>query len=379
MWRCVRYNLAIRWTMSNLDHTYAIIMAGGGGTRLWPVSRRKHPKQIISLVEENSLFQSTVERLEGIFPPERILVVTVADQAEELKNQAPHLPPENFILEPAPRGTASVVGLAAVILQKRDPQAVMVVLPSDHYIRNRELFYLLLRVAVDVAEKEYLVTLGITPTYPATVYGYIQRGEPLPDKFAYPAYQVLRFKEKPDETQARKMIATHDHSWNSGMFLWRTETILNEISRQMPDLHNALTQIGAAWGTEKQNATLIDLWPDLLNVTVDYGIMENAEKVAVLPAGGLEWSDIGNWDSLFDVLIPDIDGNIVFSGHHIAVETSGSLVYGNNDGRLIVTIGVDNLIVVDTGDVLLVCHKDQAAKVRQVVDKLKNSDKEHYT
>ena len=215
MWRCVRYNLAIRWTMSNLDHTYAIIMAGGGGTRLWPVSRRKHPKQIISLVEENSLFQSTVERLEGIFPPERILVVTVADQAEELKNQAPHLPPENFILEPAPRGTASVVGLAAVILQKRDPQAVMVVLPSDHYIRNRELFYLLLRVAVDVAEKEYLVTLGITPTYPATVYGYIQRGEPLPDKFAYPAYQVLRFKEKPDETQARKMIATHDHSWNS--------------------------------------------------------------------------------------------------------------------------------------------------------------------
>ena len=161
--------------------------------------------------------------------------------------------------------------------------------------------------------------------------------------------------------------------------LWRTETILNEISRQMPDLHNALTQIGAAWGTEKQNATLIDLWPGLLNVTVDYGIMENAEKVAVLPAGGLEWSDIGNWDSLFDVLIPDIDGNIVFSGHHIAVETSGSLVYGNNDGRLIVTIGVENLIVVDTGDVLLVCHKDQAAKVRQVVDKLKNSDKEHYT
>ena len=147
----------------------------------------------------------------------------------------------------------------------------------------------------------------------------------------------------------------------------------------MPDLHNALTQIGAAWGTEKQGATLTDLWPGLQNVTVDYGIMENAEKVAVLPAGGLEWSDIGNWDSLFDVLIPDIDGNIVFSGHHIPVETSGSLVYGNNDGRLIVTIGVDNLIVVDTGDVLLVCHKDQAAKVRQVVDELKNSDKEHYT
>lgn len=365
--------------MSNLDHTYAVIMAGGGGTRLWPVSRRSHPKQTISLVEMNSLFQSTVERLEGLFPPERILVVTVAEQAEKLREQTPHLPSENFILEPAPRGTAPVVGLAAVVVQKRDPQAVMVILPSDHFIRNRDLFYLLLRVAVDVAEKEYLVTLGITPTYPATVYGYIQRGDPLPEKFAYPAYKVLRFKEKPDDKQARQMLATHDHSWNSGMFLWRTDTILAEISRQMPDLHTALTQIGAAWGTKKQDSTLTRLWPGLRNETIDYGVMENAEKVAVLPAGGLEWSDIGNWNSLFDVLLPDKDGNIVFSGQHIPLETSSSLVYGNNDDRLIVTIGVDNLIIVDTGDVLLVCRKDQAAKVRQVVNSLKNSDKEHYT
>lgn len=365
--------------MSNLDHTYAVIMAGGGGTRLWPVSRRSHPKQIISLIEENSLFQSTVKRLEGLFPPERILVVTVAAQAKDLRKQAPHLPEENFLLEPAPRGTASVVGLAAVVLQKRDPQAVMVVLPSDHYIRNRDLFYLLLRVAVDVAEKEYLVTLGITPTYPATVYGYIQRGDPLPEKFAYPAYHVLSFKEKPDETSARQMLALHDHSWNSGMFLWRTDTILGEISRQMPDLYATLTQIGAAWGTKDQESHLTSLWPGLRNETVDYGVMENAEKVAVLPAGGLEWSDIGNWNSLFDVLLPDEAGNIVFSGHHIPMETSSSLVYGNNDNRLIVTIGVDNLIIVDAGDVLLVCRKDQAAKVRQVVDSLKNSDKEHYT
>jgi len=365
--------------MSNIDHTYVVIMAGGGGTRLWPVSRRSHPKQIISLIEENSLFQSTVKRLEGLFPSERILVVTVAEQAAELRKQAPELPPENFILEPAPRGTASVVGLAAVVLQKRDPQAVMVILPSDHYIRNRDLFYLLLRVAVDVAEKEYLVTLGITPTYPATVYGYIQRGEPLPEKFAYPAYQVLRFKEKPDDTQARQMLATRDHSWNSGMFLWRTDSILDEMARQMPDLHTVLTQIGAAWGTDEQDSVLTRLWPKLRNETIDYGIMENAEKVAVLPAGGLEWSDIGNWNSLFDVLMPDKHGNIVFSGHHIPLETSSSLVYGNNDDRLIVTIGVDNLIVVDSGDVLLVCRKDQAAKVRQVVDNLKNSDKEHYT
>ena len=365
--------------MSKLDHTYAVIMAGGGGTRLWPVSRRDHPKQIISLVEENSLFQSTVERLEGFFPPERILVVTVAEQAAELREQAPELPAKNFILEPAPRGTASVVGLAAVVLQKRDPQAVMVVLPSDHYIRNRDLFYSLLRAAVDVAEKEYLVTLGITPTYSATVYGYIQRGGPLTENLAYPAYQVLRFKEKPEEEQARQMLATGDHSWNSGMFLWRTDTILDEFSRQMPDLHTALTQIGSAWGTDEQDPVLTSLWPGLQNETIDYGVMENARKVAVLPAGGLEWSDIGNWNSLFDVLTPDKNGNIVSSGQHIPLDTTDSLVYGNNNDRLVVTIGVDDLIIVDTGDVLLVCRKDQAAKVRQVVDNLKNSEREHYT
>ena len=365
--------------MTNLDHTFAVIMAGGGGTRLWPVSRREHPKQIISLVEKRSLFQTTVDRLEGLFPPERILVVTVVDQVDELRKQAPQLPEDNFIIEPAPRGTASVVGLAAIALEKRDPEAVMVVLPSDHYIRNRDLFYLLLRVAVDVAEKDYLVTLGITPTYPATVYGYIQRGEVLTEKFAYPAYQVLRFKEKPDESQARQMLASNDHSWNSGMFLWKVETILGEFSRQMPELYKSLIQIGAAWETDECESVLDQLWPALENETIDYGVMENAEKVAVLPAGGLEWSDIGNWNSLFDVLVPDKDGNIVFSGQHIPVETSSSLVYGNDDDRLIVTIGVDNLIVVDTGDVLLICRKDQTSKVRQVVSDLKNTERVHYT
>jgi mannose-1-phosphate guanylyltransferase len=365
--------------MSDLDHTFAVIMAGGSGTRLWPISRRSRPKQMIPLVEDQSLFQATVQRLEGLFPPERILVVTVAEQAAELQEQAPDLPAENFVLEPAPRGTASVVGLAAIALQKRDPQAVMAVLPSDHFIRNRELFYVLLRAAVDVAEKEYLVTLGITPTYPATVYGYIQRGDSLPEVFTYPVYQVLHFKEKPDEKQARQMLSAGDHSWNSGMFLWRTDTILGEISRQMPDLDNVLTQIGAAWGTDDQDTELTKLWPGLRNETIDYGVMENAEKVAVLPAGGLEWSDIGNWNSLFDVLSPDKDGNIVFSGHHIPVDTFNSLVYGKKNDRLVVTIGVDNLIIVDAGDVLLVCHKDQSARVRQVVDALKNSEKENYS
>ncbi|PIU90250.1 MAG: mannose-1-phosphate guanylyltransferase, partial [Anaerolineae bacterium CG06_land_8_20_14_3_00_57_67] len=217
-----------------MDHTYAVIMAGGGGTRLWPVSRKKHPKHILPLLGADTLFQSTLARLEELVPLDQILVVTAEGQAEELKKQAPGVPARNFLIEPEPRGTASVVGLAAAVLAKRDPQAVMLVLPSDHYIGNRDLFHLVMRAAVQVARKGYLVTLGITPTFPATGYGYIQRGEHLPEKYDYPVYRVLHFTEKPDEEKAREMLARGDHSWNSGMFIWRVDRILEEVARLMP-------------------------------------------------------------------------------------------------------------------------------------------------
>lgn len=363
-----------------LDHTYAVIMAGGGGTRLWPLSRRANPKQMLPLLEEHrTLFQTTVQRLEGLFPPDHILVVTVDGQADELESQAPNIPSDNFLVEPAPRGTAPAIGLAAAVLQKRDPQAVMVSLHADHFIRNQDMFRLLVRVAVDVASAGYLVTLGITPTYPATIYGYIQRSNPLPEKFGYPVYKVLRFKEKPDEKQAREMISGSDHYWNSGMFFWKVDSILAEFKRLMPNLDSALMQISEVWQTPEQNETLNRLWTALESETIDYGIMEQADNVVVLPAGGLEWSDVGSWDSLFDVLLPDKNGNILFAGEHIAEDTHHSLVYGNHGERLIVTIGVDDLIVVDTGDVLLVCHKDHAQKVRKVVDDLRKSKREKYT
>ncbi len=357
------------------QHTYAVIMAGGGGTRLWPVSRSNRPKQLLPLIADETLFQATVARLEGAFMPDHIYVVTVAAHADALRSQAPHIPLENFLIEPAPRGTASVVGLAAAVLHARDPQAVMCVFPSDHYIHNRDLFILVLRVAVDVARRDYLVTLGITPTYPATGYGYIQRGQPLPEDFGYPVYQVQRFKEKPDEGAAREMFRGGDHSWNSGMFIWKTERILSEIAVQMPALSAALDQIAAA----PQRAAAIEaVWHGLATETIDYGIMEKARRVALLPAGGLEWSDVGAWDSLFDVLMPDENGNIVFSGQHIALDTDKSLVYGNRDGRLIVTIGVEDLIIVDAGDVLLVCNVNDAQKVKQVVSMLRANGREQY-
>jgi mannose-1-phosphate guanylyltransferase len=213
-----------------LDHTYAVIMAGGGGTRLWPLSRRSKPKQMLPLLDENhSLFQTTVERLGGLLTPDRIYVVTVAEQAEGLRQQSPEVPAENFLVEPAPRGTASVIGLAAQILQERDPEAVMAVLPSDHFIRNRDLFHLLIRVAVDVAEKGYLVTLGITPTYAATGYGYIQRGEPIPERTIYPVYRVSKFKEKPNDAEARTMISTGGRHFSGD---WQTTSEVEESARR---------------------------------------------------------------------------------------------------------------------------------------------------
>ena len=354
-----------------LEKYYAVIMAGGGGTRLWPLSRQSRPKQMLRLIDERSLFQTAVQRLQGVFTPERILVVTVTDQADQLKEQCPQIPEENYLLEPMPRGTASVVGLAAIAIRQRNPQATMAILTSDHFIGNEERFRQLLLAAHDVAQEGFLVTLGIAPSFPATGYGYIQRGALLGTYREMPVYRVARFKEKPDDEQAQAMLAAGDHSWNSGMFVWQVDQILGEFSRQMPGLATSLEEIGQAWDTERQAIVLNRLWPGLQAETIDYGIMEGAREVAVIPAEGLEWSDVGSWDSLFDVLPVDEAGNIVMGGKHVGLDTSDSLVYVNQEHRLIVTIGVEDLVVVDTGDVLLVCRKDQAQKVRTVVDQLK--------
>lgn len=353
-------------------------MAGGSGTRLWPISRENHPKHTLPLLGNRSLFQTTVDRLQGLFQFERILVVTTESQFSILKEQVPEIPQENFLLEPEPRGTASVVGLAAAVINSRDKEAIMAVLPSDHFINNIDHFHQKMRVAMDVAESGYLVTLGITPTYPATGYGYIQRGEIIPEEFFPPVYQVTKFKEKPDENQAREMVSNNDHLWNSGIFTWRTDRILGEFELQMPDLRKSLNKIMEFWGSPTQALELKNIWNDLKAETIDYGIMENANKVAVVPASDLLWNDVGSWDSLFDVLTPDENGNIVVGGEFMSINTRTSLIYGSPGGKLIVTIGVDDLIIVDAGDVLLVCKKEEAQKVRKAVQNLSDSERKSY-
>jgi mannose-1-phosphate guanylyltransferase len=360
-----------------MKHTYAVIMAGGGGTRLWPISRKKHPKHLLPLIGKRTLFQSTLDRLEGFIPPERIYVVSTEEQEQELKNQSPYLPLENYLIEPLPRGTASAVGLAASVVLKNDPEAVMLVLPADHFIRNGEVFHQVMRVAVQVARHGYLVTLGITPTFPATGYGYIHHDAILPEKFDFPVYRVQHFTEKPDEADARIMLGKGEYSWNSGMFIWRSDRILEEFSLQMPDLYTVLDQISASWGTQDQETILRSAWPQIRPETIDYGIMERANNVAVIRSDGLEWSDVGSWDSLFDVLIPDKDGNSVVNSELIPIESHKSLIYSSVK-KLIVTIGVDNLIVIDSGDALLVCHRDSTQQVRHVIENLKSTKRDEY-
>ena len=355
------------------NNYYAVIMAGGGGTRLWPLSRLDHPKQMLSLGGDQSLFQLAVDRLAGVFPPERILVMTVEDLVPGLREQVPMIPEENFLLETMPRGTASVVGYAATVLNQQDPQSVMVVLTADHIIGNLKLFQQILTAAYQVAEEDYLVTLGITPTYPATGYGYIKLGKDIGTYQELEVHQVEKFTEKPAQAEAETMVSDGGVAWNSGMFIWKTSRILDEFSRQMPEFYTLLSLIKGAWDSPEREEVIRKVWPEIKPQTIDFGIMENAQQVAVIPASDLDWNDVGSWEALFDLLPVDENGNIVKGSDHLSLDTSSTIVYVAGEPRVVVTIGVEDLIIVNTGDVLLVCNRSQAQDVRQAVKLLMES------
>ena len=359
-------------------HFYAVIMAGGSGSRLWPLSRKNNPKQSLVLDGDKTLFQQAIARLEGLFPLDRVLVVTVADQVANMVDEVPSLPKENYVIEPCPRGTASVVGLAALAVKARDPRGSMAILTADHLIKNVMHLHQLLQSAYAAAQEGYLVTLGITPDSPSIGYGYIQKGEKLGQHQSLDVFKVEKFKEKPDLEQAKVLIADGQHVWNSGMFVWKIDVILNEINHQMPELYASLQQIDADWMTDNYEETINAIWKGLRPQTIDYGIMENAEKVAVIPTLDLGWHDVGTWQSLFEALKRDQEGNIVLRGDNIQFDTHGTLICEDSPDRLIVTIGVEDLIIVDAGNALLVCDRKQAQRVREVVKYLEKNGRSDY-
>ena len=357
------------------DHFYALIMAGGVGSRLWPLSRQKSPKQVLPLMGEQSMFAMAVERLQPLLMPDDVLVVVGEEQVDLLKAEGTGVPDRNYVIEPAGRGTAPAIALSAIALRRRDPEAIMAVLTADHFIGDAEGFREVLQAARDVAAQDHLVTLGITPSSPSTGYGYIERGQHLMQANDYLAYKVSAFREKPDLLTAKHFFAGGRHSWNSGMFVWKVSRFLDELSRTMPEFNAQLMLIEAALGTPDADRVLREVWTAVKPQTVDYGVMEKARDVAVIPAK-FGWNDVGSWATLLEILDNDEQGNVIRRAQHVGVDTSNTLVFGRD--RLVATIGLHDMIVIDTGDAVLVCPKDRAQDVKKIVDRLKQSDKQQY-
>ena len=349
------------------SEAFAIVMAGGGGTRLWPLSTKKIPKQFLSL-NKRSLIQETVTRISPLFPYERICIVTVRGQTKLIKEHLPEILPENIIEEPLARNTAPCIGLAALFLKKIDPTAVMIVLPADHFIENEKRFRQALALGIRIAQEEYLVTLGIVPDRPATGYGYIEGGKDVSEvQNRLKAYRVERFIEKPSLERAKTFLKTGNYYWNSGVFIWKVERILEGIATHMPTLYSGLRKIEAHWETPERDALIAKVYREQEAVSIDHGVMERASQIAVIPVE-MGWNDLGDWDSVSSVLEKDEDGNAI-RATHVGIDTRDSSVFSAQD-RLIATIGLRNVVIVDTSEALLVMDRRRAQEVKDIADRI---------
>lgn len=372
--------------MSVTPLLHAVILAGGSGTRLWPLSRAGNPKFLHALTgEPATLLQATVHRLDGLTAPEQTLVVTGVAHATAVGRQLPQVPEANILVEPSPRDSCAAVGLAAAMISRRDPEAIMGSFAADHLVRDRATFERTIREAVDGARAGYLMTIGITPTKPETGFGYLRCGE---QAGPGPVRVVEEFAEKPSHDVAVEYVSSGRYLWNAGMFVWRVDVFLAELRRQQPALFDGLTEIAAAWGGPHQDAVLGEVWPQLTRISVDYAVMEGAAAaglVATVP-GAFGWNDVGGFHTLGEVFEPcDEAGNIVVgsaatdSGEPpVLFHDAGGLIVVPESGRLIAALGVENLIIVDTDDAVLVCHRDRAQDVKALVDALKEQGDQQY-
>jgi len=352
---------------------YAVVMAGGSGTRFWPASRAARPKQFLPISGGQAMLSETLARLEGLVPAERQLVVTAASQVELVRATAPQLPEENVISEPEARNTAPCVALAASEVARRDPQAIQAVLAADHIIEPASSFRRTISAAAQTAARdEVLITLGVKPTSPATGYGYIECGEQLQTVEGIPVHQVSRFVEKPDLETANEFLASGIHFWNAGIFVWSTAAIQAAVGRHMPGARDALAAV-------QGGADLAEVYRDIPAEPVDVAIMERADNVRMLPMD-YTWNDVGSWGALAELTPANQEGNhpVLSKGARlVSIDSKGCLAYAEGD-RVIALVGVEDLVVVQTPEATLVCPRDRAQDVKRIVEQLRNEEGEAF-
>lgn len=354
-----------------IENFWAVIPAGGSGTRLWPLSRSARPKFLLPLLGDRTLLQQTFERLTRLTDPEHILVVCGPAHAVAIARQLPELPEDNIIVEPNPSGTCPALALVSALIQRRDPRAIMGSFAADHNVDDEEAFCQAVRTAAAAAQDGDLVTIGIQPTGPETGFGYIQRTDEVRlDSGCGKAYRASRFVEKPDLAHAQEYLATGQYLWNASMFLWRVDALMTEMRRLQPDVYRGVQRIAASWQSREQEQVTTRIWATMPNITIDVGIMEHASRVSVVPAE-MGWSDVGDWHGLGELIDQDDLGNAV-RGDMVQIDTTNSVVWSDSR-RTIATIGIDNVVVVDTDDALLVVDRRRSQDVRKVVDMLKGA------
>ncbi len=346
---------------------HAVIMAGGVGMRLWPLSRKSRPKQVLRLFSGASLLRQCYDRVAALFPREQIHVITNQAHLPVITKELPELPPANFIGEPVGRDTANAVGLAAAVLAQKDPQAVVGIFPADHVITPLDRFRASVTQAYDAAESnpDALVTLGIRPTRADTNYGYIHRGNRIQEGL----YEVEEFIEKPNVASAMKFVATGEYYWNSGMFAWRAATILDQLKKHLPQSHASIRDIAAAWDSADRQQKLQTIYPTLMRISIDFAVMERADRVLVVEMG-CHWVDVGSWPAIEAVVHADSDGNVSACPRAVHLGSRGNIVVCE-DQHLIATIGVDDLVIVHSPDATLICTRRDATGIKELVDMIR--------
>ena len=347
---------------------YAIILAGGKGERFWPLSRIQHPKQLLKINSEKSMLEETLERIKDFIPVSRTLLITGSEFQEGILKAVPYLKPENFLIEPEGKNTCLAVGLAAAYLKKKDPEAVLVVLPSDHLIEPKEKLLHVLEIGSAVAQQgDFLITLGIPPTRPETGYGYIEIGEQFSTQDGVSIYRIKQFKEKPSRTVAQQYYLDRQHLWNSGMFIWTAKTILSAIKRCVPALYRNLEKFYPILGTPQETEELKNLYASAENISVDFAVLEKAENVLTIKTD-LHWDDLGSWLALERIKSKDRDHNVIL-GQALTVGSYESTIVNEGEG-IVVTYGVSDLVVVKSANIVFVAHKTKVSEIKEILQKL---------